>query len=113
MDLNKFYELDKDKMLKLLKLAEDTEIVKNKYENCCLEGRTTILQCLINTVFGYRKWYDIQCLTYFPIEMLRDFFMGRIVCSKNLLPDLNNEYIIYYQEDLERLLQKLEVINND
>lgn len=113
MDLNRFYELDKYKMLKLLKLAEDTEIFKNEHNKHCLEGRTTVLQCLIDTVFGYRKWYDIECLTYFPIEMLRDFFMGRITCSKNLLPDLNNEYIIYYQDDLESLLQKLEVINND
>lgn len=113
MDLNKFYELDKDRMLKLLKLAEDAEIVKSEYKKHCLEGRTTVLQCLIDTIFGYRKWYDIECLTYFPIEMLRDFFMGRIACSINLLPDLNNEYIIYYQEDLEKILQKLEDINND
>lgn len=90
MDLNKFYELDKNRMLKLLKLAEDTEIVKNENNKHCLEGRTTVLQGLIDTVFGYRKWYDIECLTYFPIEMLRDFFRGRITCSKNLLPDLNN-----------------------
>lgn len=96
------------------------KVYLNDLENFCdyLEGlpctetfvniwneNTTLLGQELYNMFGYRKYYDSNCLENFPNRILAIMMYGWLMYYTNIFEDIDNEdFVLTYKKTKEQFL---------